>query len=156
MKSPLGFPINPDKWTVEVSNTSLCQKTSPVNGTWYGDTGLSPTGPSIVIPIGCWRVMYEATLGVNNSSSDIGLEAYITLSNANNTLSDNTMSGFTYTSDAAAAGKGSYHTVHRERILILSSKSTRYLNIMVDSGGSSLILDGTVTTTIIRAICAYL
>jgi hypothetical protein len=46
----------------------------------------------------------------------------------------------------------------QENNLVLTSKTTYYLNAMFDTGGSptGLIFKGTKQPTIIRAVCAYL
>src|SRR5678815_354328 len=99
---------------------------------------------------------YTAVLGIDNSSSDNAIEAYATLSTANNTESDKDFTGLIFTSDASAAGKGVVGNVHKTKFVTLAAKATRYLNVMVDTGGSNLVVYGAVGTTKIRARCAVL
>lgn len=151
VKAPLGFPLNPTKWTAETSDTSARTQASPVNGTWYNLGSIT-----ISIPIGCWRVYYEVTPSITNTAADVAIDAFSTLSTANSTESDTAMTAYALTGDASAAGKFVAHTVHRERILDLAAKTSYFLNAKVSSGGTTLAFEGSVSPTIIRAECAYL
>ena len=85
MKAPYGFPMNPDKWTVAYTSGSTASQATPAQNTWYnlGSTSLS-------IPIGIWEVMYDVIL-YHADSTESAWSIYSTLSTANNTESDKTM-----------------------------------------------------------------
>lgn len=158
-KSPFGFPMSPVKWTTEVTNTSDCSKTTPTATTWYGGTGLSPTGISIDLPIGAWRVWYKAAVNDNYTvaaTAAIGLRC--TLSTANNTESDAQLTtSATTTSPITVAGIFRF-LASTEKVIAVTTKTTYYLNILAGAvtAGDAILLLGATVTTIIRATCAYL
>jgi len=148
-KAPIGFPLNPDKWTVEVTSTADAFKSSPANGTWYGDTGLTNTGPNISIPIGVWRVFYRVAVQALKSGS---ADAYATLSTASNTESRTDMTSFGIFGGTSVVGQAS-----AEGIYNLAAKTTHYLNIATKSSSVTEIdMRGDLAKTVIRAVCAYL
>lgn len=150
-KAPFGMPMSPVYWTESVNDSVDRAQASPVNGTWYN------LGTILLdIPIGSWRVYYEVNLKIENTASDTALVASATLSTANNTQSDSTMTGTIVTADANAAGKQIVALIHREHTQDLTSKTTYYLNGMSQSGGTALNFRGDLGDTVIRAISAYL
>lgn len=154
VKVPFAFPIDPAGWTETVTNTSACEKANPTQNVWYGDTGLTPTGPSLSIPIGCWRVLYESPIqGIKAAAA---ADVYATLSTASNTESDTSMTSVVLiATNATSANIINY--AHRERTLTLAAKATYYLNIKTDATlQTDIFLRGDVAPTIVRAICAYL
>lgn len=154
-KSPVGFPMDPLKWSIETSNANDCVKTSPVSGTWYGDTGLSSTGPSITLPIGAWRVYYETHLFIDaNTAADVNMS--VTLSTGATTESDTALTG---TMRATLPSTGRMRaTVHKEKYLTMTASTPYYLNIKaaVASMTSIAMQGSTIAPLIIRAVCAYL
>lgn len=146
-KAPAGFPLDPAKWTQTFSDAVTRTQASPVSGTWY-NVGTS----LLVVPIGCWRVQYQVLLSVNRSVAS-GMTQFVTLSTANNTEVDLTMSGFTYSTTATQI----VDFVSRERFLTLAAKASYYLNTKtVDTSILQIQYSGVNGTTLIRAICAYL
>lgn len=149
VKAPFGFPLDPAKWTVSVSNASATQG-SPAQNTWYN------LGGNIVVPIGAWEIYYETTAYFDDTSSSYSGDALVTLSTANNTESDATMSvtGIkaqgTNTTLSAASG------VRKSRYINLSSKTTYYLNCKTTISGVNNINIGFGGTNVIVAKCAYL
>jgi hypothetical protein len=53
VKAPVGFPLDPAKWTVEITNASLQTQLTPTINVWYN---IGTTNSQISIPIGCWDV----------------------------------------------------------------------------------------------------
>lgn len=155
-RSPVGFPMDPAKWTVEVTNSNDCTKTTTANGTWYGDTGLSSTGPSITIPIGSWRVYYEC-IGKYSTSAAGGLSFHVSLSTSASSESD---TDFTVLAQQSAGNSLMVSPVSRSKTLTLTSSTVYYLIIKTSNSGSgsSLSIYGSTSgvPTKIRAICAYL
>lgn len=79
-----------------------------------------------------------------------GPDGYATLSTTNNGQSDADLA-FRYT------GTNTYSPLGREKFVLLAAKTTYYLNAKANSGGAGQIgFLGSVGTTIIRAVCAYL
>lgn len=152
-KAPQGFPLNPEKWTVEVSDTTQRIQNSPTQNTWYnfGST-------SIDIPIGVWRTYYVVEpAGVRSDQGT--LTTFVTLSTSNNSESDidftNTIVGSHASTDTNPAFIGASQT--KEKILNLSSKTTYYLITKTDQTGlTALYNQNYVTKMFIRAISAYL
>lgn len=143
-KAPAAFPLDPTKWTVEVTDTTTRSQSSPAQSTWYnlGSTTIS-------IPIGIWRVNYQVCLTADTTNQAF---MYATLSTANNSESD---ADFT----VHQGGNANYirHVVNREKILNLASKTAYYLN-----ASSGIYTQGTIafdngdSKLFIRALCAYL
>jgi len=68
---PSGFPLNPDIWSVVVTNTTTYTKTAPTSNVWYGQTNPMDSGsllPSIVVPTGTWKITGRAIARVANSA----------------------------------------------------------------------------------------
>lgn len=144
-KAPYGFPMDPAKWTETYRDTTDRTQTSPVSGTWY-----NPGSQSLVVPIGVWRLWYQATIQANTTSAPA---VHSTLSDANNTESDVDFTDFTQASATATLDFGAF----RQKIVALTTKSTRYLNAKVSGTATQLIFtNGTYGPSIIKAECVYL
>lgn len=155
IKGPAGFPLDPTKWMVEVTDSNQCSKANPTASTWYGDTGLSSTGPSISIPIGIWIVYYETSVFTRRAAAG-AVTVRATLSTASNSESDN---GFTTTEAIISSNTGFDQVVHKEKVLSLAAKTTYYLNVMSTAAAQTFIgINSQAQTngTTIRAMCAYL
>jgi hypothetical protein len=85
-KSPLGFPTDPLKWTLTLSDTTNASQATPGNGTVYNLGSLS-----ITIPIGTWDVSYRAYVSANISTPPGNAFVSSGLSTANNSFSDTTL-----------------------------------------------------------------
>jgi len=147
-KAPFGFPLDRSKWTVELKDTSNRTQSSPANNTWYNLGSLS-----LNIPIGAWDVSFcAAAEDAYTAVKDFYF--YVALSTSSNSASDNDLK-------YAAGGSQTYGldiTAEKEKFLILTSKTKYYLIMMQSCGGAgySITFYGTVTPTVIRAVCAYL
>lgn len=148
-KAPLGFPLNPSKWTQEFRGTAQTAQNTPTANTWYniGTYLLS-------VPIGCWRLSYKTVAG-GYKGSTMQISISTTLSTANNSESDtdfsvnNIMEG--------ATGTLSVYTLrYAEKYISLSSKATYYLNCRSTTASMASIIETVGDPTIIRAVCAYL
>jgi len=150
-KAPLGFPLNPEKWTVQLTDNVFREKTNPSQNVWYN---LSPL--SIMIPIGIWEVEYKACIS-GYKTSTTNFSVFSTLSTANNTESDSDFTCYIFTEGANASPFALRASIYRKKVLNLSIKTTYYLNIKTEfTGGTSIGVLGSASKTIIRAICAYL
>jgi hypothetical protein len=150
-KAPSGFPLNPEKWTLTFSDANYRSQAAPTNDTWYN------VGTSLLdIHIGSWRVLYQVSAQWRVDSADTLGVGVVTLSTANNSESDTSMSA-TWIFEGASANPLNFTQVaFRERHLSLSAKATYYLNIKGQSSPGTLGYLGSLAPTIIRAICAYL
>ena len=150
VKSPLGFPLSPAKWTVTVTDTSTHTQATPTASTWYNLGSIS-----ISVPIGVWNVRYDAFISSDESGTDTN--AYVTLSTANNSESDagNTM-GVGITAVGASV-VGIAETVQKTILLSPTTKTTYYLNERVNVlTVNGIAILGAISSTIIKAVCAYL
>jgi hypothetical protein len=147
MKAPLGFPISPAKWTVEVLNSSSVSQSSPTSGTWYNVSSIS-----ISVPIGLWRLQYEVTVNVTRAVNG-GVSGKATLSTANNTESDATMTTGIYATNSAQL----VASLSRERIVTLAAKTSYFMNAKTtDASITGIGWSGPDGNTMLRATCAYL
>ena len=133
MKAPHGFPPDPAKWTVEVTDSSQYDTDS----TTYVNLG----SISITLPIGSW-----------NTSVQCGIECrptygHITLSTSSTSESDNELTALVLDGGTS---------VRIEKTLSIISKTTYYLNGKTANASSAAYLLGGTVKTIIRAVCAYL
>jgi hypothetical protein len=72
-KTPLGFPLDPNVWSVTVTNSVQLTQSSPGAGVIYNVGGLD-----IIVPIGIWTLSGQA--GVRLDASSGALELYTGLS----------------------------------------------------------------------------
>lgn len=148
-KVPQGFPLDPVKWQVLTSSTTNRNTVTPTQNVWYN-------AESISIPIGSWMVSYVAALVYQDTEAGA---CYATLSTANNSESDtdlSTVNGMWWAS--AVTEFATYATVHcNPKNLVLAAKTSYYLNYRTTSASVGAIkIDGSVSKTFIRAVCAYL
>lgn len=150
-KAPQGFPLDPDKWSVQVTDDTDRIQATPANNTWY-----NPGSISITIPIGVWKTSYKV-VGYCAASSAVSTNAQITLSTANNSESNPEWSSYLWASGASGA-VGVMAPCHVEDILNFSEKDVYYLNIQ-KPGATAAANIGFYNSTQqlkITAICAYL
>lgn len=144
VKAPFGFPLDPAKWTVQVSDSSQRSQSSPTQNVWYNLGTVS-----INIPIGVWLVDYHV---VADSRLAAGSAAYTTLSTANNSESDVEFTTYIFVTATIQMGPHS-----RQKTLTLAAKTTYYLNTKTSESSVTLLLNRNENApAIIRAICAYL
>ena len=152
VKAPVGFPLNPAKWTVEVTSTSDSTKSSPAKNTWYNQGG------SITIPVGSWIVSYSILLGEAEDTEHLLAPVFATLSTADNSEVEKK---YTRGHVFPLIGPG-YSPLHVSLDLPaahidLAEADIYYLNIRTTTAGvDSITAKGTIQTTVIRAVCAYL
>jgi hypothetical protein len=148
VKAPIGFPLNPTLWTVEKRNVAGWTQLAPTQDVWYNVE-------SIVVPVGMWNLYYEAPMYSNGPA--VGCPALTTLSNANNTELDKDMTCFSGAVVQGVSGVATWNHVTRQKIFLLSAKTTYYLNFSVPASGmTSIAATSTFSPIIIRAVCAYL
>lgn len=146
LKVPYGFPADPTKWRVEVTDTTTRQQASPANGTWYNLGTVS-----INIPRGLWRVKYQVHTMIDNAST--AAVASTTLSTANNSESD--VDFTTHVRGNALIEVGA--TMMREKILSLAANTPYYLNSASETASASNIYNINAESKLfIHAECVYL
>lgn len=147
VKAPAGFPLDPAKWTVSITDTTNRSQATPTASTWYNLGGVS-----LSIPIGCWNVSYGVSVNVGTSSSSTYINVYATISTANNT------GILELTSFAGNSGTATTNWMRREGTLTLAAKTTYYLNTKAEASQAigTLYNYNDLSPAIIRAVCAYL
>ncbi len=148
VKCPYGFPMNPDKWSVQTTYTSNGEQLNPVVYTWYniGSVNLS-------VPIGTWELWYKCEGHHYRNSSPSYCSIYSTLSTANNTQSDSDFTCHGFSRDVLNHSA----TLTTKKTVELTSKTSYYLNFKTDQENTAGINHyGGLTKTIVRAVCAYL
>ncbi|MEI6105337.1 MAG: hypothetical protein WCP70_15495 [Methanothrix sp.] len=152
-KAPYGFPMDPNIWSVIVTNTSAMETNSPSGGTIYN------TGVYADLPIGVWRVSYIAMLQAGRFDNSSWTNEFVSLSTSNSSVSDATMNikvGGFFPNDTS--GIFLSHSVNSpEKTIALTSKTRYYLIYWTDVPGVTVIcIYGNQATTVIKAVCAYL
>lgn len=149
-KAPFGFPLDPTKWTVTLSDTSNRSQATPTSTTWYNLGSLS-----ISVPIGIWNPFIKLTFdGV--SSGAIGLSIFFTLSTANNSESN---AEYTLHASESASAAETFRQAFSlaGQPLIAAAKTTYYLNGKSNAVTlSSIAFRGDLSATNVRLVCAYL
>jgi hypothetical protein len=153
MKSPQGFNLDPDLWSVILIDSSTRTQATPTTLVWYNLGNLY-----IDIPIGRWsvskQVVVEGIRGTGNVT-----EIRTALSTTNNGASDTGFMGYLSVESPLASTnqRAISGTIYRQKILNLTTKTRYYLNAL--SNGSSSVsisfLGGTVST-ILKAVSSYL
>lgn len=147
VKCPFGFPMDPAKWTVEYTDTSLRTQATPTTDTWY-----NINTAKLDIPIGAWRVSYKVAAHPSDSGST-GWLCQTTLSTANNSASDADFTTYFY----AGPHTDYIDTHYVEKHVTLTSKTSYYLNTLVTNAGlDNLYNRNDKAKLFIRAVCAYL
>jgi len=153
-KAPLGFPLDPAKWTVEVNDTTERSQLTPVQNTWYNLGSFS-----INVPIGSWDLGYDVYIFASTSSTTQA-SAEVTLCTANNSESDNkftTAIRHVDTGRIDAQTISIENSVKKNRPLSLAVKDTYYLNSRaIAASQANLKNDNDQYTAIIRAVSTYL
>jgi hypothetical protein len=153
--APFGFPLDPAKWTVKTTLSGDYVKTSPTATTWYGDTGLTPTGPSISVPIGCFFLSHQQIAFYGQKATATSIDAYMTLSTANNSESDTELTAYNKLTGASATLLVQ-NSVSMRKAVTLTSATTYYLNVKTATATAGQIGTGGSLNGRIEAVCAYL
>jgi hypothetical protein len=151
-KAPFGFPLNPAKWTVEVTNGKQDDNVaSPVQNTWYNLGNVN-----IVVPIGCWKLNYFSEVWALGTLTAV--DVYTTLSKANNTQDDAIFIERSFVSGSGAFPVYALGKHSAEKIVNVSSKTTYYLNSKTAVAGVTTLQKDSSSSgvSIIRAVCALL
>lgn len=153
-KVPLGFPLNPTKWTVELNNNSFLTQSSPVSGTWYNTGSLT-----LSVPVGCWWLEYSCNVYPYKITGIASLDIFATLSSSSSSESDPDMTTYVFNALLAANPYlvGFVAPLYAHKAVTLVTKTAYYLLLKtVTASLGALYLTGNSQKTIIRAVCAYL
>lgn len=120
-KAPLSFPLNPDKWSVEITLVNETKTSGLVNDTYY-NLGSN----SIVLPIGIWDVILPTFVFAVGFSGGSWQGSLFALSTSNNSASDSKFeTQGEYTSGTSGYLQGTFSNVYHN--IVTTSKTTYYL-----------------------------
>lgn len=149
-KAPLGFPLDPLKWTAYLRYATLTTIATPTADVWY-----NPDSKYIDVPIGCWNLKYTMCVDAGRASST-DLTMYASLSTANNSESDIDFTAF----NVAGGATGTIRTsmvASKEKAITVASKTRYYPIVKVGRTGiSNIYVQSGICPMSIRAACAYL
>lgn len=148
-KAPVGFPLDPTKWTV-TGTVAGGSQASPTNGTIYN------LGGNIVVPIGVWKIMYTNVGYATRASTGLATMS-IGLGTATNSFAIGIMYSLgNYPVNPNSTPRTTFAWESRVP-LVLASKTTYYLNARVNATAHDpLVIDNTSADTGIWAVCLYL
>lgn len=149
--APAGFPLDPEKWSIETNDTSQRTQGSASGNTWY-----NINSAQIVVPIGIWRARFSvSSLAITTGGTFVNVRN--ALSTANNSASDQKWIALQGTDDASAA-ISALSTNQQQGILNVASKTTYYLNTMSTVSGGTLTIrnENALSTLIIKITSAYI
>jgi hypothetical protein len=151
-KAPLGFPLNPEKWSVTFSDTANRSQSSPTTSQWY-----NPGSMSITVPIGAWVMFFKASIYLQYASAAdrwAGVTCGLATSLGTAPLTD-----FAFCVNMGGTFMFILGTGSITQNIALTSKTTYYIAISTDGTSATAIsvdgLDRCAKTTI-TAVCAYL
>lgn len=150
IKNPAGFNRSPNKWKLELRDTTGATQASPVSGTWYNLGSLSFTVPS-----GSWNLSIDGQYYFDLAGSG-DREAGFALSTSNNSVSDIDLAHY---QRVANVNSNLYNKgiIARRKTVDLTANTTYYAIASPRSGNLTTILfEGGSSATILRAVCALL
>jgi hypothetical protein len=142
-KAPVGFPLDPLKWSIVTTDYTERSQATPSAGTWY-----NLNGTNIVVPIGAWKITYMCAMGCDRASAG-AIYTWAVLSVNNN---DGGTQDFQTTVSVYNMNFGEV-SVFCEAFKKFTTKTTLYLN---NQAQLSSMLNLWRKTVVIRAVCAYL
>jgi len=152
MKAPHGFPLDPIKWTVEVTDTTARQQAAPTQNTWYNLGSIT-----ISIPIGAWAVNYKVAIRVTDNATATYVGGNVTLSTANDSESNADFTTWMMFLTSTSDNKNVAQTIYNEVPLNIASKTSYYINTKTSYAGIADMYNANdQAKLIIRAVCAYL
>ena len=150
-KAPAGFPLDPTKWTVTVTDSTQRSKTTDISdSTWYNIDAAA----QISVPIGIWNVSYM----VYGSSSVTATPAWhavrVCLSSSSNSCSDNLSLREHLVLTDLDNNILSVATIK----VVTTAKTTYYVNIQCSASTAITLLRyyNDLYPMVIKAECAYL
>jgi len=152
-KAPYGFPIDPRKWSVIITNTSDAKQTNPTGVTYYNLGSIN-----LVVPIGAWKLSYQVNFEMKSSNAVTLVYGNVGLGTANNSVLDNYEAYCVETSSSGVVQ--TTNNIYREDFIAVTTKTTYYLNARAGMtlGATGYILFAGLSSgnTMVRAVCAYL
>lgn len=147
IKHPLGFPASPSKWTVTYTRSTSASQASPGAGTYY-----NLGSDAISMPIGEWNFVISSDFyGTVPSAQNVFLRMAFSTSSSSvsNTRFMVRVVGY--------AGVNYFGQIVKiVDSVSVAAKTTYYIVYTTETGISAITSDGTVSSTLIKLVCAYL
>lgn len=151
VKCPLGFPVDPSKWTVRLSDTSTRTQSTPVQNTYYNLGSLS-----LSMPIGCWVVKVQLCPYLVSTVAQVAADMEFGLSTSTSSFSDTDFKGYNYQGGASSTQTQIYN-FYRSKTVSVASKTTNYLIARTTlTNSASINFLGATSPSIVEFLCAYL
>lgn len=152
LDSPLGFPSEPELWTIDFTITVNQNQTSASASTIY-----NPNGIRITPPIGSWKLSFEGMANQDNSTS-AGQYTTVALSTSSSSYSDYDLAKGVYIRTATTSIN--YAPYNFSKNITLSAATTYYGIIETATGGGTISIGISGSTSLgntkIRAVNNYL
>lgn len=147
--APAGFPTSSAVWRVLVTNNGNHVQASPVQNTWY-----NLGGTNIVVPIGVWRISYNAPGGVDQAGTG-NKNIRATLSTGTSSETDAQLTAINQVNGALSYMELFFS---RNKLLTLSSKTTYYLNFATGQAGQNSLYSSRANFghSVLEAVSAYI
>ena len=146
LKAPAGFPMDPAKWTVAVTDSTQRTQASPSSGTWYNIGSIS-----ISLPIGAWVVKYKCIAQISVASAWIDM--FVSLSTSNNSESNALLTDKVYLNTLVEWGWNATMFAN----VVVTSKTVYYLIAKkTSSTANNIEFRNEQSDAVITAICAYM
>lgn len=150
-KAPVGFPLDPAKWTLTVTDSTQRSKTSGiVANTWYNLDAAS----RISVPIGIWNVSYFVYGSASVNAAPAYLDVLVCISPSASTYGDTTA-----IREHLVVGDIDINCIGAGSITVnVTTKTTYYVNIHCNSDKTITLLRyyNDILPMTIKAVCAYL
>lgn len=150
VKTPVGFPLSPFKWSVNFTDSSSRSQTNPTSGTWYNLGTLS-----LSIPIGIWRVSMKGSVDCGRDTGGGDRAVNSALSTSNNSVSHAKLNAHSY-KYVVEWNRIAYF--FEDQAVDLSSKTTFYPIFMASGGSATWYLrsNNDQNQLCVQAECVYL
>ena len=145
-KAPLGFPLDPAKWTVTFTDSTKREQATPTKGAWYNLGSLS-----VAVPIGAWRVRSKILAQVNKSDG-VWVDLFVTISTGNNNESTPELTDKVFVNPS----DGFAFVAKAQGLIVLDSKTTHYFNAKTGGTATSIEFSNDQLAMVVKFECAYL
>jgi hypothetical protein len=151
-KAPVGFPLDPAKWTISLVDSTDCYQNNPVKDVYY-----NPGSLSINLPIGIWEVFFQVIV-VSAASAGQWTEVYVGLSTSTTSFTNQSLRGRGYLGTASDGAQTFLGPIARRSVLTITSNTTYYVICKTGLPNQSIIgFNGASdASTEVHAVCAYL
>jgi hypothetical protein len=149
VNTPFGFPMNPAKWSVIVTDTTSRVQASPTLGTYY-----NPGTVKITVPIGSWKLKWSALFSIESSDTTHNKYGDATLSTSNSAESNANFTAFT----SIGLVSNVYLPTLKEDNVICASKTDYFLIARMEAYSFAVTDVGfrnDLSQTLLAAVCTY-